>query len=260
MSAQLLKRSKSTSAIVAIALGVLLSSCGDEGEQKAPSGTTAQHDKHKTTSETTARYSEASDEFSDEAAQLADVATRRLTSTGDNLKAIAKREGRELASSLAGYCDLEKLFWGLAAGHAASPLIDTKRNNTFLALVGVFETEPAASNAYPSLVSPAQRACYRALVRKLLVNQVGKKAATGSDVRVARQGQSSSDALTLEVRTKVHYPTETYKKKVYPGRDRYTEARLGFLRKGRIIYFISNFRWDRSPSNSLKLFRKVVAS
>lgn len=233
-----------TTLVTVIALGAIPSACGGDGEQTSASGAKSGPD-------------EAGPTPSAIAARAVEKAARRLSPDGGRFSALEKREGKELSARTATYCNLEQLFWNEAAGRAVSPLIDTKRNNTFLAIVGVFDSEQAAAGAYPPLITRAQRACYRSIVRGLLVSQVGASAATSSQVRVARDG--SSDALALDVRTKVHYPTETYKGKRYPARDRYTEARLGVLRRGRAVYLVSNFRWDRPPSNSLDFFKKVIA-
>lgn len=232
--------------VTAIVAGAGLSSCGSDG---GPSSA----------SDTDSSSSERTENSSLTAAQAVRKVARRLAPQLRGFSPTAKREGRELGARLASYCNLEQSFWNVAVGRAASPLVNTKKNNTFLVLAGKFESDKAAIKAYPSLVDQDQRACYESLVRELLVNQVGVQAATHPRTRLTRDSSGTTDALALAIRTRVHYPAETYKGKRYPARDRFTEARLGLLRDGRMIYLLSNFRWDRPPSDPLKLFENAIA-
>jgi hypothetical protein len=232
--------------VTAIAAGAALSSCGSDAEQSW-------------VSEADSSPSEGAQDSSVTAAQAVGEVARRLAPQLKGFSPLAKHEGKELGARLASYCNLEQSFWNVAVGRAASPLVDTKKNNTFLVLAGKFKSDEAAIETYPSLVNQDQQACYRSLVRELLVNQVGVRAATRPRIRLTRGSNSTTDALALAIRTEVHYPAEIYKGKRHPARDRFTEARLGLLRDGQMIYFLSNFRWDRPPSDPLELFENAIA-
>jgi len=192
------------------------------------------------------------------AAQAVEVATSRLSPERGGPGRNAKGEGKKLAQGLISLCNLESRFWKLAPGHAASPLIDRKRNNTFLVLVGAFDSERAAANAFPSLVTSDQQGCYRTALRELLVSQSGEAVVTRSQTHISRDA-SGSDAWALQMGTEVHLPAGTYGGDRIQARAGYTEARVGILRHGAIVYLICNFRWDRPPSNALALFEKVIA-
>jgi hypothetical protein len=231
--------------VTVIAGGAAVSSCGSDGEQPSVSEADSSPSGPQDSSIT--------------AAQAVGEVSRRLAPQLNGFSLLAKREGRELGTRLAAYCNLEQRFWNVTVGRAVSPLVDTKKNNTFLVLAGKFKNDEAALKAYPSLASQDQQVCYMGLVRELLVNQVGAAAATRPRIRVTRGSHGTTDAFALAIRTKVHYPAEIYKGKRHPARDRFTEARLGLLRDGQMIYFLSNFRWDRPPSDPLKLFENATA-
>lgn len=161
----------------------------------------------------------------------------------------ARVEGQPLAAPVLARCNLRQLLWKSATSHAAAPLV-RKGRQTYLALVGVFNSRAAAERTYASLVTSAQQRCYTGLVRGGYISQIGRASVTNSQVDVMRRRSSSLGGLALEIRTRLHFPSRDYD----------SNAKVGILRQSNAVYLMANFGWGRRSVNALSVFTTILTS